>query len=198
MWWAAVLVAAALTGGLFDWCADQVVSQSWWIPDNEAVEEFVLDEEWSTTRQEFEAVVYSEGESSELTTVYGGVGAFLTPSRGSPTYEIVNFSFWENSPAGWAEYKDRWNIRDCITGEPVVVLGDSVLIVHFDNASQDTDFRENPVRGKTVLEARQICDQDGMLEWAIGVSGHGKFNVYVSEYKEGDFEYGIVSFGILQ
>jgi len=60
----------------------------------------------------------------------------------------------------------------------VILPGDTVLVVHFDGAFRQDSYFEYDVSGSSViLDARQICDENGVIEWAIGVSGIRDFSV---------------------
>jgi hypothetical protein len=66
----------------------------------------------------------------------------------------------------------------------VTVEGQAILLVRFDQAAAHTDAgqltvarREVAGPGETILEARQVCDFEGEVSWAIGVKGRQRFKV---------------------
>jgi hypothetical protein len=97
-------------------------------------------------------------------------------------WDRIVFEFKENLPPGSIAYVPSANA--CGSGMPVTVAGDSILLVRFDQAAAHTDAgqptvgrREIPGPGETLLEARQVCDFEGEVSWAIGVKHRQRFKV---------------------
>jgi hypothetical protein len=202
MWWTIVAVAV-LSGGLLDVCMEQLeyvqIEQPEGYNELEASTS-VFDPGWITERQEFPALPDAASQNGRaLIDIYGGNGAFLTSAPGpKPTFDVVNFEFWEGSPSGWVEYVEPPRVIDCETRERLPLPGEGVLLVHFDDAHRDASFGGNPVSNSVVVDARQVCDHDGSLEWVIAVRSRNAFKVESSWITEGDFEYSVVSVSVLR
>ncbi len=85
-------------------------------------------------------------------------------------------------PPGKVEYVD--SVAQCGSGEPVQVKGDAILLVSFTQAAAHDDqgkstFDELKVdgTGQVVQEIVRVCDFEGHLSWAIGVSGKNNFKL---------------------
>jgi hypothetical protein len=97
-------------------------------------------------------------------------------------WDRIVFEFEENLPSGSIAYVP--SASACGSGMPATVEGDAILLVRFDQAAAHTEAgqptvarREIPGPGDTILEARQVCDFEGVVEWAIGVKGRQRFKV---------------------
>lgn len=97
-------------------------------------------------------------------------------------WDRIVFEFEENLPPGTIAYVRLASA--CGSGMPVTVAGDAILLVRFDQTAAHTDAgqptiarRQIPGPGETILEARQVCDFEGVVEWAIGVKGRQRFTV---------------------
>jgi hypothetical protein len=72
----------------------------------------------------------------------------------------------------------------CGSGFTVPVLGSGTLIVRFDNAvaHNDMGMTTSPLQvggtGVAILEARSICDFEGIVSWAVGTDGVRPFRVF--------------------
>jgi hypothetical protein len=198
MWWT-LLVVAGLTAGLFGFCTGQIELPN---QGNEPLEGAVTHDamlDWTTSQFDFAANPDPAVEGSGLlATAYGGNGATFGGAGPHQTFEIVSFEFWEGSPAGWVEYVDKSSLVDCYTGAPVPLPGDAFLKVHFEGATRKDDFIPNPIGdGKEILDATQICDKGGILEWAIGVVSLNAFRVESYQASEGDLEYSVVDIEVM-
>jgi hypothetical protein len=97
-------------------------------------------------------------------------------------WERIVFEFTSHLPAGSVAYADR--AVACGSGAPVSVPGNAILLVRFDATAAHDDAGRLTIPGttldgpgKTVLQARQICDFEGVVTWALGVSGTQRFKV---------------------
>ncbi len=144
---------------------------------------------WSTERAEFVAFsIATRSESSSLINAYGGFGSELFLERAKPNgrepYDALLFEFCGQSPSGWVEYVDPSELRDCAKNKTVLLSGKAFLRVHFDSTRRDPGFITNDLSGRrTIRDAKQICDADGGLEWAIEVSDLREFAVDVSNLR---------------
>jgi hypothetical protein len=203
MWWT-LLTVAALTGGLLDFCTEQLKKQlvlpesSTGSPGISSGESLLLPE-WTTSRTEFEPSAGLEAEkASALVSIYGGRGTWLTSAPGpQETWDAVSFEFWNSSPGGWVEFMNRADVVDCKSGEPVALLGDAALLVHLEGAFLDEEFIENDVQGETVLDLRRVCDQDGVLEWAIGLKEAHVYRVDFRPFSESGNEFRVMRVEVL-
>ena len=68
------------------------------------------------------------------------------------------------------------------SGQPVMLLGDSGLLVIIRGADEHTSY-SGPTDFKTgygkLREARQVEDFEGTVQWALGLSGTACYRVYV-------------------
>lgn len=97
-------------------------------------------------------------------------------------WDRIVFEFKSNLPAGRIAYADR--AESCGSGAPVSVPGSAILLVSFTGADAHDTAGNLTVRattlagpGKTILQARQICDFEGHVTWALGISGKQRFKV---------------------
>jgi hypothetical protein len=97
-------------------------------------------------------------------------------------WDRIVFEFKSHLPAGRVSYEA--SAVACGSGAPVSIPGNAVLLVSFtgtdahDDAGRltiPTTTLEGP--GKTILQARQICDFEGHVTWALGISGKQQFKV---------------------
>ncbi len=85
-------------------------------------------------------------------------------------------------PPGKVEYVD--SVAQCGSGQPVQVKGDAILLVSFTQAAAHDDqgkstFDKPKVAGpgQVVQEIVRVCDFEGHLSWAIGVTGKKNFKL---------------------
>jgi hypothetical protein len=97
-------------------------------------------------------------------------------------WDRIVFEFEENLPPGSITYVP--SACACGSGMPVPVAGAAILLVRFDQAAAHTDAgqptigqREMPGPGDTILAARQVCDFEGEVAWAIGIRDRQRFKV---------------------
>ncbi|MGH2607857.1 MAG: AMIN-like domain-containing (lipo)protein, partial [Tepidiformaceae bacterium] len=76
------------------------------------------------------------------------------------------------------------SVSQCGSGNPVALQGSAVLSVTIQGAAQHTDagqqtFAQQTVDGpgNTILEAKQHCDFEALLGWAMGLKGEQNFKV---------------------
>jgi hypothetical protein len=97
-------------------------------------------------------------------------------------WERIVFEFGDTLPPGTISYVP--SVAACGSGAPVMVKGDAVLAVRFSQAAAHTDAGQPTLprttlegAGNTILEARQTCDFEGEVAWAIGVKDRQRFKV---------------------
>jgi hypothetical protein len=102
------------------------------------------------------------------------------PEQGG--WDRIVFAFEEILPPGSIEYVP--SVSACGSGMPVTVEDDAMLLVRFDQTAAHTEAgqptvarRAIPGPGETILEARLVCDFEGVVEWAIGVEDRQRFKV---------------------
>ncbi|HEU0075980.1 MAG TPA: hypothetical protein VFS30_18445 [Dehalococcoidia bacterium] len=203
MW--TIVVAAALIGGLVEFCFGQLElpQRSQQPPEglNQSGTSIAI-REWSTTRVEFAANPDSPAEYIALSTVCGGTGTTFGGLGPHEQWDTVSFEFWEGSPAGWVEAIDQAAIVDCVTGERLAIPGEAYLLIHFSESQQRVDpihdFFSNDLRGDVILEGRQICDVDGVVEWVLGLNRASLFRADSHRRTEEPFEYSVVSIDVLR
>lgn len=108
------------------------------------------------------------------------VRAGVHPEEGG--WDRIVFEFAGDLPPGSISYVPA--VVACGSGAPVSVRGGAVLRVRFDQVAAHDDAGQVTIprtsftgSGSTVLEARQICDFEGQVEWAIGVKDRQRFKV---------------------
>jgi hypothetical protein len=97
-------------------------------------------------------------------------------------WDRIVFEFAADLPPARVEY-----VRDafaCGSGMPVSLRGGAILAVRFEHAAAHTEAGQQtiarsvvPGPGETILEARQTCDFEGHVDWALGVKGRQRFKV---------------------
>jgi hypothetical protein len=97
-------------------------------------------------------------------------------------WDRIVFEFAGDLPPGRIEYVE--SAVGCGSGLPVPVRGAAVLSVRFDQTAAHTEAGQPTVArtsiagpGATILEARQTCDFEGEVTWAVGVKGRQRFKV---------------------
>jgi hypothetical protein len=97
-------------------------------------------------------------------------------------WERIVFEFDSGLPPAEVQYVQ--SVSQCGSGNAVALEGAAVLSVTFQGAAQHTDagqptFDEQalPGPGNTILEAKQTCDFEAELGWAMGVKGEQNFKV---------------------
>jgi hypothetical protein len=97
-------------------------------------------------------------------------------------WDRIVFEFQDTSPPGEIGYVDA--AQACGSGAPVSVQGQAVLAVRFTSVQAHNDAgqptvrtRELPGPGGAVLEAKQYCDFEGHVDWAVGVKAKQRFKV---------------------
>lgn len=104
----------------------------------------------------------------------------IHPENGG--WERIVFEFEGGLPPGEIEYVE--SVSQCGSGNAVALEGEATLRVRFAGAAQHTDagqqtFAQQEVEGpgNTILEAKQTCDFEAVLEWAMGLKGEQNFKV---------------------
>jgi hypothetical protein len=98
-------------------------------------------------------------------------------------WERVVFEFRGSAiPGARVEYVS--SVAQCGSGQPVTVGGRTVLVVRIRDAAAHDDQGRPTLRamefrgpGNTVLEGKQSCDFEGVVEWALGVKDTQRFKV---------------------
>jgi len=97
-------------------------------------------------------------------------------------WDRIVFEFSGAVPTGEVEYADQ--IVQCGSGERVFVRGSGALLVRFDGAWAHDDVgrptlqrTELPGTGNVIVQARLICDFEGEVAWAVGVTARQPFAV---------------------
>lgn len=85
-------------------------------------------------------------------------------------------------PGATVSYRDK--ASECGSGKDVRLGGTAVLDVRFEHAAAHDDAGKVTVSatqlqgpGKTIVEARQTCDFEGVVGWDVGVAGKQPFKV---------------------
>lgn len=97
-------------------------------------------------------------------------------------WERIVFEFAGDLPPGMIAYVP--GVVGCGSGAPVPVRGAAVLAVRFSRTAAHSQAGVPTMArsvlqgaGETILEARQTCDFEGEVAWAVGVSGRKRFKV---------------------
>lgn len=96
-------------------------------------------------------------------------------------FDRIVFEFTGALPRARIEYVS--SAAACGSGQPVTVPGAATLLVTFDEAAAHNNngqvtFGSQTVAGaRTILQARQTCDFEALLSWALGVSSRQPFTV---------------------
>ena len=97
-------------------------------------------------------------------------------------WDRIVFEFGDDLPPGAIAYVP--SVSACGSGAPVTLRGAAVLAVRFSQAAAHTEAGRPtlprttiPASGETILEARQTCDFEGEVGWAIGVKDRQRFKV---------------------
>ena len=97
-------------------------------------------------------------------------------------WDRIVFEFGDDLPPGTVSYVPA--VTACGSGAPVMMRGTAILAVRFSQAAAHTEAGQPtvarnviPGAGQTILEARQTCDFEGEVAWAIGVAGRQRFKV---------------------
>lgn len=114
------------------------------------------------------------------TAILTDVRIGVHPEEGG--WDRIVFEFRDTLPAGSIAYAT--SAAACGSGAPVTLPGTAILTARFaQTAAHDDAGRVTVPRttlagpGATVLQARQTCDFEGVVIWAIGVAGTQRFKV---------------------
>lgn len=104
----------------------------------------------------------------------------IHPENGG--WERIVFEFQGGLPP--AEVKYVPSVASCGSGMPVTLEGSAILQVRFSTAAQHNDAAQPTFAkqqldgpGNTILEAKQWCDFEAVLGWAMGLKGEQNFKV---------------------
>lgn len=104
----------------------------------------------------------------------------LHPEEGG--WDRLVFEFAGDLPPGSVSYVP--SVSACGSGAPVMLPGTALLAVRFSQTAAHTDAGQPTIRratlpgaGGIVLEARQTCDFEGEVSWAIGLKERQRFKV---------------------
>jgi hypothetical protein len=124
--------------------------------------------------------VKSNPDPLQGTALLRDVRLGVHPEEGG--WDRIVFEFDEDLPPGSIAYVP--SVTACGSGAPVTVAGDAVLLVRFNQSAAHTDAGQPTIQrttlqgaGDAILEARQICDFEGQVEWALGVDDRVRFKV---------------------
>ena len=100
-----------------------------------------------------------------------------------PDGERIVFEFEGRVPT----HEEKWAagpVSQCGSGEVVDLKGDAVLLVRFAPANAHTEQGEASGaprtvagQGRNIQQMQQICDFEGVVEWAVAVAVRGVFEV---------------------
>jgi hypothetical protein len=97
-------------------------------------------------------------------------------------WDRIVFEFASDLPQGEIHYET--SASQCGSGMPVQLPGSAVLVVEFEPAVAHTEAgqptlpsQEIQGPGNSILLARQSCDFEAHVDWAIGVRGEQRFKV---------------------
>ncbi len=97
-------------------------------------------------------------------------------------WERIVFEFRDSLPPGSIAYVS--SVTGCGSGAPVPLRGGAVLVVRFTQAVAHDDGGRLTIPGirlagpgTTILEARETCDFEGEVTWALDLEGTRRFKV---------------------
>jgi len=104
-------------------------------------------------------------------------------TAGSNASDRIAFEFADAIPEFGVEVPEGV-VSQCDAGLPVRLEGSTKVLVtflsarsHDDRGALTIDATQVRGRGGSIAEARQICDTDGEVAWAIGINGSRQFQV---------------------
>lgn len=104
----------------------------------------------------------------------------IHPEEGG--WDRIVFEFAGNLPPGAVAYVPA--VAACGSGAPVTLPGAAILTVRFTQTAAHTAAGQPSVArttitspGETIREARQTCDFEGEVAWAIGLTDRRRFKV---------------------
>jgi hypothetical protein len=104
----------------------------------------------------------------------------IHPENGG--WERIVFEFEGGLPPAEVRYVE--SASECGSGDEVELDGEATLTVTFQGAAQHTDAgtptfdeQEVPGPGNTIVEAKQSCDFEAVLAWAMGIESEQNFKV---------------------
>jgi hypothetical protein len=102
------------------------------------------------------------------------------PEQGG--WDRIVFEFRDTLPAGEVRYVP--DVAACGSGAPVTLPGRAVLAVRFTSTAAHSEAGQPTIKqttlpgpGGVITEARQTCDFEGVVAWAIGVTGMQRYKV---------------------
>jgi hypothetical protein len=97
-------------------------------------------------------------------------------------WDRIVFEFADVLPPANIRYAA--NVAQCGSGMPVQLPGTAVLLVTMQTTNAHTEAGQPTVAnrqiegpGNAILQSRQICDFEAVVQWAIGVDGMQRFKV---------------------
>ena len=103
------------------------------------------------------------------------------PEEGGFNRFVIEFAY--GRPAGHLQYFDKNEVVSCGPGFLVPLKGETVLLLTLQPSAQHLNYvptsapRELLGPGPSILEAKNICDFEAVVQWAIGTSGRQPFRV---------------------
>jgi len=108
------------------------------------------------------------------------------PEQGG--WDRIVFEFRGARPSGEVRYVP--DAAQCGSGMPVDPRGSETLMIAFRTAQAHDDAGQITIDapiagslptvagpGNAIVEAKQVCDFEGVVQWAVGVDGRQRFNV---------------------
>jgi len=97
-------------------------------------------------------------------------------------WDRIVFEFAGDLPPGSVSYVP--SVAGCGSGMPISLKGSALLVVRFNQSAAHTDAGQPTVArtslagpGPAILEARQTCDFEGEVSWALGLAARQRFKV---------------------
>ncbi len=101
-------------------------------------------------------------------------------------WDRIVFQFRDVRPPGVVAYTSA--VAACGSGQPVRVAGQSLIAVRFTGVDAHTQAGQLSIPSTTlagpggaIVEARQFCDFEGHVDWAIGITGVKRYKVTLLE-----------------
>lgn len=98
------------------------------------------------------------------------------------SYDRLVFTFTGGIPSATIQYSSQ--ALSCGSGNPVPLQGTAILkarfassVAHNDNGMVTVNTTQLTGSSEAILEAKQICDFEGVVEWALGTNRVAPFRV---------------------
>jgi hypothetical protein len=124
---------------------------------------------------------YNCSGENALSSAPAPVKAYINDIRTGqhPGYDRITFQFSNGAPASMqVKWQANANFVAGASGQPVTLQGSTGLLVVINNSDAHTSYA-GPTDIKTgykgLLEARQLEDFEGTVQWGLGLAGKGCF-----------------------